>query len=58
MPMTGRVVAMPSRMAIARVSQRIFIDPVEGAVVEQIVGKLYATPKSELERARKLYAPE
>ena len=33
------------------------IDPIDGASVEQIVGKLYATPASALEGVRKLRNP-
>ena len=38
--------------------QRIIIDPIDGAAVEQIVSSLYATPKPVLDRARTLYAPQ
>jgi tripartite-type tricarboxylate transporter receptor subunit TctC len=39
-------------------SQRIYIDPVGGPAVEQIIARLYSTPPQELERARELYAPQ
>jgi tripartite-type tricarboxylate transporter receptor subunit TctC len=35
-------------------SQGFPIDPIDGAAVEDLVGKLYATPKSVLDAARKL----